>query len=303
MSHSAGDSNKLIRTSSTLCAIALACAALAVSGCSEDLKVSNQDARIVLVGDLSEAGEVCGFTQTKSQALLGDTGATDAGPFDAGQDGGLVDAGPFDAGQDGGFSADTGGPSGDAGLVDAGEPGDDAGAPDNDEDAGSADAGSWDGDVATGGDDQDAGTSDAGTSDALPSGRAVLERDGDMLAIPYLIIDREADAQSIKVEICRVDGDSVTQCGVAVAGHGGAGASGISTTPGGQCVLHVFNWDVGCGRFTGVDGQGGKPARTSVDVEDEIIARISVVDSEEPSGQSAPFTLKALGFDALPHCE
>ncbi|AWV89142.1 hypothetical protein [Bradymonas sediminis] len=250
MSHSAGDSKTIIRTTASLCALALACAALSVSGCADDREVGNQDARIVLVGGLSNADDRCDFRTTTSQALSEDVLEADSGEVDAGE--------PGDAGD-----------SLDAGASDAG-----------------ADAGD-----------------DAGNDEPTQSGRAELERDGDSLAIPYLIIDREGDTQSIKVEICGWDGSAATDCGVAIAGIGGGGASGISTTPGGQCVLHVFNWNVGCGRFTGVDGEGAKPVRTTVGVDDEIIARISVNGSKETPGQSAPFNLKALGFDALPNCE
>src|SRR5690554_6087341 len=301
MSHSAGNSKILSRRFTLIAALSLASSALAISGCSDELEVPNQDARIVLVGDLSQAGDACGFeTKATAQALEGDAGVIDAGGFDAGvEDVGVADI--EEPNTDAGDVADAdieepitdaGGPPIDAGEVDAGVIEEDTSSEDP------IDAGT--GEVDAGDEDED-----ASTDDPQPSGRAELAREGDTLAIPYLIVDREADAQSIHVEVCLWDAeaDTATECGVAIAGSGGVGASGISTTPAGQCVLQLFNWDVGCGRFTGVDAEGISLARAQVDVEDDIIVRISVVDSKESPGQSAPFTLKALGFDALPHCE
>src|SRR5690554_1076756 len=82
MSHFAGYSNKLSRHFRPFAALALAGGALAISGCSDDLKVPNQGARIVLVGDLSTAGEACGFHQTNAQSLDGDAGTLDGGTND-----------------------------------------------------------------------------------------------------------------------------------------------------------------------------------------------------------------------------
>lgn len=163
-------------------------------------------------------------------------------------------------------------------------------------DAGSTDAGS-----------SDAGSTDAGSSDAgtsTPAPEAVLERVDDALSIPYLIKDREADDQQISVEICLWDGQQATDCGVAVAGQGGDSTDFVPTTPAGTCVLHVFRWNVGCGRFVGANDDGANPQRASIDnVDQALVARVSVVGSDDAPTQTEPFTLKDVGFDAVPTCD
>lgn len=132
---------------------------------------------------------------------------------------------------------------------------------------------------------------------------ATLRRTQDALAIPYLIRDREADAQDIRVEICTWQQDQATDCGVARMAPGGDGATGIPTAPAGQCVLHVFNWAVGCGRFVADEGGSAPPSRVAAQVDQPLVARVSVVGSNHPPSQSQPFTLLEVGFDALPACD
>lgn len=140
-------------------------------------------------------------------------------------------------------------------------------------------------------------------SDVEPGAWAQLGRHADALAIPYLIRDREADAQDIRVEICTWANEQPTDCGVARMATGGDGATGIPTAPAGQCVLHVFNWAVGCGRFVTVEGGSAPPTRALAPVDQPLVARISVVGSNQPPSQSQPFTLLDVGFDALPGCD
>lgn len=146
----------------------------------------------------------------------------------------------------------------------------------------------------------------SGSEAPAPSGEYYLPelaRDMDSLAIPYLIIDREGDDQAIRVEICSWEEDAASDCGVAIMGPGGDGASSIPTAPANQCVLHVFNWEVGCGRFIRAAAADAPPKRQTAGVDEPLVAQISVVGAEQPPIISAPFTLSELGFDALPTCE
>jgi hypothetical protein len=271
--------------------LALAALGLSMSmlaACSEEFELPNQDARIEAVGDIEPPVEGCEIFEEPAEEPSADAGA------DAGSDAGL-DAG-IDAGSDAGSDAGND-PGSDVGI----DAGTDAG-PDASSDAGTdagaqLDAGSDAG--------ADAGTDAGAQPDAgsTASFEVKISRDGDAVSIPYLIVDREGDDQNIRVEICLWNGESAGECGVAAADLGGDGTTFVPTSPAGQCVLHVFNWDVGCGRFTGVADGGEAPQRATVEVDRELVARISVVGSDETPSRSEPFTLKALGFDALPPCD
>ncbi|MFW5966913.1 MAG: hypothetical protein ACOCV2_05310 [Persicimonas sp.] len=171
-------------------------------------------------------------------------------------------------------------------------------------------------------DDPDAGSSeddtgasndagvDGGEVDAAPapddgSGTfsADIERVGDAVAIPYLIRDREGDDQRIRVEICTADDGEVDECGTAVRASGDDGTFFVPTTPAGACVLHVFYWDVGCGRFVTDDET---PERRLIeDVDQPLVARVSVVDSDDDPVETRSFALSDddLDFDTAPACE
>jgi hypothetical protein len=177
-------------------------------------------------------------------------------------------------------------------------------------DAGTTDAGTTDAGLTDAG-LTDAGTTDAGLSDtgvpdagAQPAASgAMISRSDDSAVIPYLLRDPEGDDQSIKVELCQWDGQEASQCGVAVQGRGGDGSNFVPTTPAGACILHVFYWDVGCGRFVGTDN-GGSPSRAMIEsVDQQLVARVSVVGSDEAPMQTEPFSLEEIGFESLPACE
>ncbi|MFP4599811.1 MAG: hypothetical protein ACLFVJ_16250, partial [Persicimonas sp.] len=134
--------------------------------------------------------------------------------------------------------------------------------------------------------------------------RVRLSRVDDLVSIPYLVRDREGDDQQIRVEICEWDGERASACGSAVQGPGGDGTAFVPTTPAGSCVLHVFHWDVGCGRF--VPANGGSPQREILeDVDQQLVARISVVGADTPPAITEPFALseEELGFNAVPECD
>jgi hypothetical protein len=256
--------------------------AVASVGCDDSLEITNAPATIVAAGNISAPLDECPRMSSTRSSALSDAGTTDAGTTDAGTtDAGTTDAGTTDAG-----TTDAG--TTDAGVSDAGDV----------SDGGVSDTGVSDaGDVS-----DDAGVSDAGDTQPTPS-RVVISRNGDALVLPYLIKDIEGDDQAIKVEICQWDGQEATACGVAVQARGGDGSTFIPTTPAGSCILHLFYWDVGCGRFVGTDG-GASPSRAMIDsVDDQLVARVSVVGSDEAPRQTEPFSLADIGFDSLPECD
>lgn len=123
-----------------------------------------------------------------------------------------------------------------------------------------------------------------------------IERVDASLSIPYLIRDREGDDQRLLVEICTLTAEGIDRCGVAVQGPGGDGANFVPTTPAGTNLLHVFHWNVGCGRFVNTQRVQAAP-------DEPLVAQISVVDSDAEPARSAQFTLDEVGFDALPDCD
>ncbi len=288
---------------------------LAAAACSSNPTPSNSPARILAVGNLSAPIEGCKISTPLPDAGVdaapspdagtpADTGAvTDTGVDAAGDAGAPSDAGldaAADVGTDTGAVADAGS---DTGLDAAMDVGTDA-AIDAGMDAGadtSADVGAQ-ADTSV---EPDAGA-DTGLDAATPqpTSATTLERVGDALSVPYLISDLEGDDQRVDVQICEWDGQQATNCGTAVQAPGGDGTDFVPTTPAGTCVLHVFYWDVGCGRFVQASNNGQAPQSTNVDsVDQQWVVRVSVVGSKEAPGQSEPFTLKDVGFDVVPACQ
>jgi hypothetical protein len=150
--------------------------------------------------------------------------------------------------------------------------------------------------------------SDAGvggdTTDSQPAPTGtMISRSDAATVIPYLLQDPEGDDQSVKVQVCQWDGQQASQCGVAVQARGGDGSTFVPTTPAGACILHLFHWDVGCGRFVGTNNPE-PPSRAMIDsVDQPLVARVSIVGSDETSSQTEPFTLDDIGFEALPECK
>jgi hypothetical protein len=270
---------------------------LLAGACDDPVDIPNAPATIPAVGNIDGPVEGCDDQiMTQTQALDGGTdGGTDAGTdADIGADVGLDAGADADTGADADAGADVGLDAGaDAGEADAGAA--DAGAAD----AGNADAGTVDAGADTGaGVDAGVGT-DAGAFEPRP---VRITRDGNALVIPYLLRDREGDDQRIKVELCEWDGSEAVSCGVAVQSAGGDGTSFVPTTPAGTCILHVFYWDVGCGRFVATDN-GGTPQKVFIDgVDQALVAQVSVIGSEEEPTQTEPFTLEGIGFESVPEC-
>ncbi len=275
---------------------------LSVSACDDPVDLPNAPATIPAVGNIDGPVEGC------SDEIVTQRLALDAGDVgDTGDAGGVGDAGDagdagMDASVDVGQDADDAGDGGvdtDADAGDAG-PGTDAGVGDTGDagqDTGPADVGV--------GDAGDAGVSqDADQPDAGPTPTPVrITRDGDALVIPYLIKDREGDDQRINVELCEWNGSEAVNCGVASQAAGGDGTSFVPTTPADTCILHVFYWDVGCGRFVGTD-DGANPQQAFIEsVDQELVARVSVVGSEEEPSRTEPFTLEGIGFESVPECD
>ena len=143
---------------------------------------------------------------------------------------------------------------------------------------------------------------DATDAGAAPE-RVRVSRDDSALVLPYLIKDREGDDQRIKVELCRLSDGEAVDCGVAVQAAGGDGSNFVPTTPAGTCILHVFYWDVGCGRFVGTDSAESPQQVMIESVDEELVAQVSVPRSDEEPTRSEPFTLSGIGFESMPACD
>jgi hypothetical protein len=151
----------------------------------------------------------------------------------------------------------------------------------------------------------DAGADAAGDAGADVGGddtwtAATMTKIGDrLLSIPYVIQDPEGDDQEIQVQVCSWDDGTLVDCGFPVQGSGGDGTSNIPTTPAGACVLHVFHWNVACGRFL------EDSSREHTDVEDEIVVRMQLADDDDNWTTSEPFTLgdEGIDFETVPPCE
>lgn len=296
---------------------------LAAGACSSSPTPSNMPASIKAVGNLSAPIEGCPITTTtpSDAGMAGDVGvdaALDAGSTDAADVGADTTA---DVGAD--TSTDVGADtSTDAGVDVASDAGADAsldaGVADASMDTGadaSLDAGmdaSTDAGADVGVDaSMDTGTppdasTDTGTDTGAPApvSTTTLARVGNALSVPYLISDIEGDDQRIDVEVCNWDGQQATDCGAAVQAPGGDGTNFVPTTPAGTCVLHVFYWNVGCGRFVRASNNAQAPQQSSVDsVDQQLVVQVSVAGTKEAPVESAPFTLKDVGFDVLPACE
>lgn len=235
---------------------------LSAGACDDPVDIPNATATVPAVGNIDGPVEGCG-NEIVTQDAGADADVADA--TDVSADVGADVSTDADAETDVGADADAG--------TDAG-----------------ADAGA--------GADADAGT-DAGE---FAPGSVRLTRDGNALVIPYLLQDREGDDQRITVELCEWNGSEAVSCGVAVQSAGGDGTNFVPTTPAGTCVLHVFYWNVGCGRFVATDGEGTPQPVFLDDVDQELVAQVSVVGSDDEPTQTEPFTLGGIGFESVPEC-
>ncbi|MGM0556374.1 MAG: hypothetical protein ACQEVA_08365 [Myxococcota bacterium] len=123
-----------------------------------------------------------------------------------------------------------------------------------------------------------------------------LSDDSSTFTFEYEIMDPEGDDKRLRFEVCEADDNGASvECGTPVQGPGGDGTDFVPTVPGGEFVVHVFRWDLGCGRFVGTE-------RRNVEADTDYIGRVYIDTAEEPVASTDPFQLSQDALSAETDC-
>ena len=117
--------------------------------------------------------------------------------------------------------------------------------------------------------------------------------DADNVVVSYTLRDFEGDDQTVRVEVCTVDGE---ECGPAVQAPGGDPTTRVPTVPENTDVLHTFHWNPWCGRYVETDLVGSE-------IDAQYIVSIEVLGTETGPVTSEPFTLESVGLVSAGDCE
>jgi hypothetical protein len=124
----------------------------------------------------------------------------------------------------------------------------------------------------------------------------VLSDDNTKFTFEYEIMDPEGDDKRLRFEVCEADSSgNPVECGAPVQGPGGDGTDYVPTVPAGEFVVHVFHWDLGCGRFVGTE-------RRSVEADTDYIGRVYIDTEKEPVTSTEPFQLSQDALSAATDC-